>query len=211
VQEFAGEFETHLTVDLNGRDGDIAALRAWGEARGMKCTHIVLARGRSVSQPMLTREGRGELSGELARAEAIASELSASGFAVTRIKIEASPFNRDVPQTDSVAAACPRERYFEHHVKLLLDGTRDVPGVTALAQQHAAHVSRNALRIRDDAREERFVTQRCHAVGRATAQRQLAELLRALRDGGYEILESENEFVVYDQNLALDDGWIGEP
>jgi hypothetical protein len=210
--EFAGEFETHLTVDLAGRDGegDLAALRAWGAARGMKCTHIVLARGQSVSQPMLTRQGRGGLTGELVRAEALAAELATAGFAVTRIKIEASPFNQDVPQTDHAGAIDPPERYFEHHVKLLLERTSDVPDVTALAQHHAAHVSRNALRVRDDRREERFVTQRCHRVGRETAERQLAALLRALRDGGYQILESESEFVVYDQNLALDDGWIGE-
>jgi len=205
--DFAGEFETHLTVALP-QEGDVDSLRAWGAVRGLKCTRIVLARGSSVSQPMLTREGRGVLSEELTKAKAIAAELADAGFRVARIKIEASPFNRDVPLSDADGQAQPPGRYFEHHVKLLLDGSSDIEHVTAIARDHAAHVSRNALRTRDDGRTERFVTQRCHRVGRETAGRMLQDLLRALRASGHDILESESEFVVYDDKLALDDGWL---
>jgi hypothetical protein len=208
--DFAGEFETHLTVALTDVERDVAALRAWGAGRGLKCTHIVLARGRSASQPMLTREGRGTLAGERAAATALAADLAAAGFTVTRVKIEASPLNSDVPRTDTDGRGHPDERYFEHHVKLSLDPTADLDALTTLARRHDAHLSRNALRARDDGRQERFVTQRCHGVGLETARGRLAALLRALHDDHYGVLEHEAEFVVYDGNLALDDGWITE-
>ena len=207
---FEGEFETHLTVACTPGH-DTSALRAWGAARGLKCTHIVLARGTSASQPMLTRQGRGNLPGELAEANAIAAELSTAGFEVTRIKIEASPFNRDVPRDDDAdGAAQSPDCYFEHHVKLLLDSPADIDRVTAIARDHAAHVSRNALRTRNDGREERFVTQRCFRVGRDTANRRMQRLVDALRTGGYHVLESEAEFVVYDGNRSLDNGWLDD-
>jgi len=205
--EFAGEFETHLTVQLVAANG-IDALRRWAEERSLKCTHIVLARGASASQPMLTREGKGTLSAELQTASRLADELNVAGFRVTRVKIEASLWNKDIPATKGKAAAHPPERYFEHHFKLLLDADADIARLTALAQQHGAHVSRNALRLRDDGRQERFVTQRCHRVGRGAAAARLEILLSELRSGGYEMIEVEREFVVYDNNLALDRGWI---
>jgi len=205
---FTGEFETHLTVRLAG-DQTVETLRASPPARGLKCTHIVLARGRSASQPMLTRTGRGTLRDELRAAAALRAALGAEGLAVSRVKVEAAPRNEGVPQSDDDGAAHPPERYFEHHVKLLLGAGTDLAGLAALAQGHDAHLSHNALRRRDDGRHERFVTQRCHRVGRATAHDRLDIMLGALRAGGYEVLEVEEEFVVYDSNLSLDAGWIG--
>src|SRR5688572_26800386 len=147
--QFTGEFETHLTVRL--ADGQTAeALRAAPAARGLKCTHIVLARGRTASQPMLTRTGNGTLSEQLANAATLRGALEADGFPVSRIKVEAAPWNEGVPRTDADGAAHPPDRYFEHHAKLLLDEGADVAALAELAQRHAAHLSRNALRRRDD-------------------------------------------------------------
>jgi hypothetical protein len=157
---------------------------------------------------MLTRYGSGTLSAELGEAERLRDDLASDGFQVSRVKIEAAPSNRDVPRTDDEAASQPRERYFEHHVKLLLDALADVDAVTSIARQHSAHVSRNALRVRADGRHERFVTQRCHGVGRETARRRLDALLHALAAGGYAVLDEEQEFVVYDSDLSIDAGWI---
>src|SRR4051812_13031477 len=50
--EFAGEFETHVTV--SAADGSaLDALRAWAESHGLTFHHIVLERGRTPSQPMV--------------------------------------------------------------------------------------------------------------------------------------------------------------
>jgi hypothetical protein len=62
--------------------------------------------------------------------------------------------------------------------------------------------------VRDDGRAERFVTQRCHAAGRATARGRLAALLGALAAGGYAVLSVEEEYVVHDTAPGVDAGWL---
>ena len=205
--EFAGEFETHLTVRLES-PGDVEQLRAWAGERKLKCTHIVLARGSSASQPMLTFPERGTLSEAKGHAAASAAAAEAGGFHVTRVKIEAAPTNADVPIADDAGREQPADRYFEHHVKLLLESGTAIEPIVEIAHPHRAHVSRNALRRREDAREERFVTQRCFRVGRDTADAALGRLLDALTRAGHEIIDVEREFVVYDSNVARDAGWI---
>lgn len=200
-----GAYETHFSVQL--ADDGLARLGAWGAARGLKCTHIVLSRGRSPSQPMLTRTGRGSLSSALERASSLAVELDRDGFEVTRVKVEAATRNGEVPRSDADARAQP-SRYFEHHVKLLLGPEADTAAIVEVAERNAAHLSRNALRVRADGRHERFVTQRCYSVGRETALRRLDRLVTELRAVRLEIQEIEEEYVVYDTNLELDAGWI---
>ena len=204
---FNGEFETHVTVHLD-KAADIDRLRAWAGPRDLKCTHIILARGHAASQPMVTRHGRGGFAAEQAAANELADALRAAGFTVTRIKTEAAPWTTGVPATDDEGRRHPPERYFEHHVKLLLGPPADMTALIQLAQEHAAHVSRNALRRRGDGREERFVTQRCFGVGRTSAREALDALLYALRRAEYPIIDVEEEFVVHDSNVALDAGWI---
>lgn len=211
--QFAGEFETHVTVRAE-RPECVDALRAFAVRHRLTFHHIVLDRGLNPSQPMVGRRGRGTLAGELAAASELSRLLSDAGFAVTRVKIEAAPWNRDVPQSDAEAAGRHVGRYFEHHVKLALDPATDLPALTGLARRHAAHLSRNARRVRDDGKQERFVTQRCYAVGRPSARGRLEALRAALAAGGYAILSVEEEFVVYDSAPAVDAGWIdagGEP
>jgi hypothetical protein len=207
--EFAGEFETHVTVQL-ANDADATALREFAAKRSLKFTHIVLAKGESASQPMVTREGRGTLSGELAQARDVAAALEGNGFRVSRVKTEASPRNQDIPQSESDEAWQSPDRYFESHVKVVLEAKQaeSLDALMQLALQHAAHVSRNALRARDDGWQARFITQRCRRVGQPVAKQRLAALLDDLSRAGYSVLEVEEEFVVYDSNLALDAGWM---
>ena len=208
--DFAGEFETHLTVRTTD-DAGLDELRLWAAARGLKFLHILLDRGRTPSQPMVTRRGRGTLADQRTVATDLARQLAARGLAVVRTKVEAAPWNRDVPEADADAVAFHCGRYFEHHVKLALDPRADLAALAAVAGRHAAHLSRNALRDRADGRRERFVTQRCFGVGRATARRRLDELLAALAAAGHAPLSVEQEFVVYDSDLAIDAGWIESP
>lgn len=207
MREFAGDLETHLTVAAQSAAAGDALLR-FANLHGLKYLHIVLDRGQTVSQPMLTRGGRGVLSGELSIARDLARQLDEAGLAVTRIKIEAAPFNQDVPQTDVDAAGLPGHYYFEHHVKLLVGPHAHLAELTQLAAQHQAHLSRNALRVRHDGQLERFVTQRCWSVGRATAEQRLEALRQELVGTGWMIIDIEAEFVVYDNNLEVDAGWI---
>ncbi|MET8952251.1 hypothetical protein [Streptomyces sp. NPDC004533] len=212
VREFAGEFEIHLTVRPDADADGEERIRLWAQRYGFKYTRIVLDRGRTPDQPMLTRSGRGTLDAQLATAREWADRLRGDGFRVARVKVEGAPWNADVPETDSEARALPEGCYFEHHVKLILSGQAQVAAVRALAESHAAHVSRNARRTTEGGRHERFVTQRCRGVGRAEAGRRLDALLLALGEAGHPVVEVEREFVVHDDNPAVDAGWIeGEP
>ncbi|MGW2179797.1 hypothetical protein ACWCXX_17190 [Streptomyces sp. NPDC001732] len=211
--EFEGEFETHLTVRFDPRADDAeedARLARWARLHGLKLTRIVLDRGAVPDQPMLTERGRGSLSGQRAAAGLRAEALSAAGFPVVRVKIEAAPWNEDVPGTVDEAAALSPDCHFEHHVKLLLSGESDLAAARAAAERHGAHLSRNARRTDGRGRHERFVTQRCRAVGRPGARARLEALLRALAGAGLEVLEVEEEFVVHDDHPAVDAGWIDE-
>jgi hypothetical protein len=206
---FPGEFETHLTVDLP--DGAaVTRLADWARARGLKFTHIVLGRGRAPSQPMVTRYGRGRLGEEREAARALAAELAGAGFVVSRVKVEVAPGNTGVPRTDSAASAVSAGRYFEHHVKLLLKADADLEAIAAMVRPCGGHLSRNAIKARADGRQERFVTQRCHGVGRGAARRRFEKLLAALAAARLEVVDVEEEYVVYDSNLAADDGWMDE-
>mgnify|MGYP001476086563 FL=1 len=72
--EFAGDFETHLTLDARTPERIEEAAR-WARANGLKFTHIRLDQGPSASQPMVTYHGHGTLAGELAVAERWAERL----------------------------------------------------------------------------------------------------------------------------------------
>lgn len=203
---FSGEFETHLSVA--GNVGQLPDLQRWAERHGWRCLHIVLARGGSTSQPMITRRARGNLADQLLVASEHAEKLAMAGFPVMRIKVEAAPSNADVPQADGEARCA--DRYFEQHIKLLLASGADEAALAAVAMRHGAHLSRNALCVREDGHSERFVTQRCARVGRRGAQRRLDALLADLQPLGHAVLDVEQEYVVYDSNEALDAGWIEE-
>jgi hypothetical protein len=209
MESFTGEFETHITIRGNDRI-EIDRLQKWCTDRDFKFLYILLDRGETMYQPMLTRRGRGGSTGELKIAQNLSQTLIAEGFEVIRIKIEAAPGNQGVPTSDVEALAHHSTRYFEHHIKLSIEPTTDLLPLQKLTQKHSAHLSRNALQIRHDGCQERFVTQRCMNIGQIEARKQLQILVNAIEDLGYQPIDIEEEFVVYDSNLTLDRGWIKE-
>ncbi|WP_329116353.1 hypothetical protein [Streptomyces sp. NBC_01465] len=210
MKGFAGEFETHLTVVPGAMAGDEGRIRRWAAHHRVKYTRIVLDRGATPEQPMLTVRGHGGLPAQREAALTWVERLEAEGFGVARVKIEAAPWNEDVPRTAAEAQELPPGCYFEHHVKVALADESEVAAVRELAERHTAHVSRNARRELGASGHERFITQRCRDVGRAEARRRLDALLDALAAVGFKAVEVEEEFVVHDDRPALDSGWIEE-
>ena len=203
---FAGEFETHVTVDCD--EMGLVRVSTWADQAGIKLTHIMLSRGRVRSQPMLTLTGTGTLPEQRDFAAAIVRDLNSAGFRATRVKVEAAPWNIGVPQHDASALRLGEEFYFEHHVKLALGAGTDLEALAALAIPHGAHLSWNARRRLPSGGDERFVTQRCHGVGLFRASSLLKNLCDELRERGYQILSAVQEFVVFDSDATLDAGWI---
>lgn len=204
--EITGDFEIHVTVS----EYQASALAEFAARHQVKFVHVVLDRGTTRSQPMLTLAGSGTLADQHALAEQWAQRLRDTGLYPVRTKIEAAPWCTGLPTTDADAAAERPGRYFEHHVKLLppAEDVAALLAVATLAEQHDARLSRNARRIRDDGRQERFLTQRCHGVGLDSARARLDRLVAALREASWEIATVEQEYVVHDDRLSLDADWL---
>lgn len=207
MADVSGDFELHITVPFRP---DVLA--AFAERHGVKFSHIELDRGYTPSQPMITIRGSGTLAAQHKLVREWERKLRDVGMHPNRIKIEAAPWNEGIPQSDEDAVGEPVGRYFEHHIKLRLPdaSAARLIALTHLVVPHGARLSRNARRQNVDGVQERFVTQRCHHVGRPTARRQLDTLIGALRDDGHEIAEVEQEYVVHDAGHHLDNGWMGE-
>ncbi|MDN3250297.1 MULTISPECIES: hypothetical protein [unclassified Streptomyces] len=194
------QYETHVTVRCP-EPGEAERLGRWAAAAGLKLTHIVLARGRTRHQPMLTLRGSRTYAQESRRAAETVARLRADGFRPVRVKIESSPWAAEVPRRP-----CGDGQYFEHHVKLLLTADADTAALAALVVPHGAHLSWNSRRVREGADHERFVTQRCHGVDAQGAGRALDGLLAVLAP--LRVLEVEREFVLHDSDMSVDDGWL---
>ncbi|MEV4428607.1 hypothetical protein ACN9M0_38075 [Streptomyces sp. R-07] len=188
-------YETHVTVRCR-TEGERARLGEWAADRGLKATTIVLARGRTPVQPMLTLPDR---TGH----PAVVAGLRAAGFEPVRVKVETVPWSRE--------PAGPGGGYYEHHLKLGLPAAYDRAALEVLVMPHGAHVSWNARRVLPGpgGRHERFVTQRhpgpADAAGRA-CDALVAELVAA----GHDLLAQEREFVLSDSDLSWDEGWLEE-
>jgi hypothetical protein len=156
---------------------------------------------------MISYRGHGGLKQQLQLAQAAAQELQHVGLEVTRIKIEAGLENNNVPRSN-IAAQALSNCYFEYHLKLLLSGDRERSTLIDLIQPHGAHLSRNARRQRSDGQREYFVTQRCFNAGSMAAQQHFQDLAGVVINRGYSMISSHGEYVVYDNNIDLDRGWI---
>ncbi|MEU4099127.1 hypothetical protein [Streptomyces tanashiensis] len=188
-------FETHVTVRCR-TEGELARLGAWAADRDLKVTTIVLARGRTPVQPMLTLRGR-------AGHPAVVTGLREAGFEPARVKVETVPWSAESPG--------PGGGYYEHHVKLALPAAYDRAALEDLVVPHGAHVSWNARRALPGpgGRHERFVTQR-HPGPSDEAGRACDALVGALVAAGHELVAEEREFVVSDSDLSWDEGWLEE-
>lgn len=200
-------FEIHVTVAC--APAHTEAFRALAERLACRCLWIELSRGRTVHQPMLTRRVVGTLAAARSAAAHVALALAVrrAGVRVLRVKIETAADAACVP----LAAVARGAGYFEHHVRIRVPDHADLGRPGTVVEPHGAHLSRNARTTSSAGSHERFVTQRCHGVGRADAAANLTGLLAALACADIVVVGSESEFVVHDGRLALDDGWLGAP
>ncbi|MEU4272942.1 hypothetical protein [Streptomyces sp. NPDC026092] len=195
MYEVDNVYETHVTVRCRTEE-ERARLGAWAADRGLKLTTIVLARGRTPVQPMLTLPDR-------TSHPAVVAALREAGFEAVRVKVETVPW--------STEPAGPGGGYYEHHLKLTLPAPYDRTALEALVTPHGAHVSWNARRVLpgQSGRHERFVTQR-HPGPVDAAGRACDALVAALVAAGRELIAQEREFVLSDSDLSWDQGWLEE-
>ncbi len=201
-----GAFEAHITVETQSLD-ELDRFRQTCSELTLKFIEIVLPRGTTTHQPMTASYHRGDFAAVRTEVQQLAGALAGAGFAVLRVKIEATGAHRNVPRTDADAKTTPHN-YFEYHVKALLAVGADLSPLVALVSPHGAHISRNARRIRSDGLAEHFVTLRSYGAGKPTADAKFAALRSTLVSAGYRLVEAVCEYTVYDSNTSVDAGWL---
>jgi hypothetical protein len=207
---YFGTFESHVTVRAESLE-QVERFRSLCRERNLKCILIELARGRHHSQSMTATHHQGSLEDALTEAHAIAQYLDRHGFEVTRVKIEAEPTSSGVPRTDEEAARLPATNYFEFHLLVILTRLSELPALNNLCAKHNAHLSSNAFKQAAGEETERFVTMRLKGVGGERAAILFETLASAIEMAGYQTSKRVHEYVVYDTNLTLDDGWMNSP
>lgn len=204
-----GTYEAHITVlaaDAAERDRFTATCRELG----VKPVLIDLPDGVTPSQPMTSSYHRGTVEEAATAAAGVARGVRATGFAVTRVKLEAVATNPGVP-TDAEAVSVSADCYFEFHVKLALQSDAAESHLKRVCERHGAHLSRNAFKSRADDRAERFVTLRVYRAGKETAYRRLDSLTADLSAAGFEIANTQKEYSLFDSHVGLDAGWLDPP
>jgi inosine/xanthosine triphosphate pyrophosphatase family protein len=202
-RRYGGVFEAHVTVRTED-PAELERFATWVGALGAKAIFIALPEGATLFQPMTGSYHHGELPEVQAEVFALARRLTDAGFEVTRVKIEATGSNRDVPRTDEEARA--RYGYFEVHLKVSLPPGADVEALRAQVAPHEGRLSRNARRIDGDV-VTRFVTLRIYGRGLDEARRRHVALHHALVEAGYRVADALLEYTVYDSDVGLDAGW----
>lgn len=190
-------YETHLTLDSH-RSGGIESARAWAIKSGLKWTEIELSHGEHQLQPMITFWSSDPLESQRKTAKQIEEQLQPLGLQVVRFKTETAASEAQVAESG---------QYFECHVKLHLKSSEDWDALLQVAHEKSAHVSRNARKVREDGTHERFLTLRSYECDGVEAQNKVKDLIAGLNAHGLNIMETESEFVVFDSNLSMDDGW----
>ncbi|MEU6295428.1 hypothetical protein [Streptomyces erythrochromogenes] len=189
------EYETHVTVRCPDA-AELARLNTWAAARELEVTPVQPAPGRTVSRPVLTLPDR---TGH----ELLAAQLRADGFDPVRVEVRTAPWTTDLPG--------PGGGCFEHHLPVLLPADFDRPALEALVVPHGAHLSGNVRWVGGGDWQVRCVRQRWSgAAGAAGAGAAFDALVRELGSAGYEMGTGKRQFVLYDRDLSVDDGRLGQ-
>jgi hypothetical protein len=203
LQASSDVFELHITVDQNV---DLTAFKSFCYQAGIKALMIDLGTNVPV-QPMTCSRITSSFSDAMLEATKLRDVLTKAGFEVTRVKLEAAPWNAGVPESEVQAQKAPSGNYFEHHTKLKLPKTANLKLLEMLCDSNNAHLSRNAFKVFTDGTQERLVTQRHYGLGFASASLRFNAFLEVLKSFDFKVEKTISEYCVFDSNLELDAGW----
>jgi hypothetical protein len=214
-----GRFEIHIFVEpLDPPAEAVEKFRAACAAASMKALLLQLdyvGRG-FVGVLQSSRYIDGDEAAARAAAHHDADHLRAAGLSVIREKVEAVATDEGVPKDAGDArralARGGADRYFEFH--LLVDGRdralseADVVGLRTLSAEFAARLgtpvplSYNAMKP-----SQRFLNLRARGVGLDAAMEPVRALERAL-PADLVLKKVIAEYICFDSNRAVDNGWL---
>jgi hypothetical protein len=216
MEAVTGAFEIHIFVEpLDPPAEAIERFRAACAAHGMKALLLELDyRDKGfVGVLQSSRYVSGEIDDAIAAAHADAAALRDAGLTVLREKVEAMASDDGVPKTADDATRSPADRYFEFHI--LVDRTDralsedDVRGLRAIAARWSdslgtpVPLSYNALKP-----AQRFLNLRARGVGLDRAMEPVRALERELADSELVVKKVIAEYICFDSNRAVDNGWL---
>lgn len=159
---------------------------------------------------MLTFTGTGTLADQLTRAKKLERKIAKLVRTVTRTKVEL-----DIDSINGAFVSWFEARnvdlpwlYAEQHLKISIDGSEaTLADLARVATTVDGHLSRSAFGSGEN-EEHRFVTKRSadHFLPSLISKFEVAEAV--LTRAGYKSVKTSRELVVFDSNLALDDGWL---
>lgn len=211
IEVVTGAFEIHVFVaPLDPAPEDVERFRA---ACGTHMKPLLLnldyvGKG-FVGVLQTSRYVKGDVAQARGAAAHDAQLLRDAGFEVLREKVEAVHTNDGVPQVGPGAT----DRYFEFHVlidrpgaALSNDDVASLRGIaTALSQKFSRPVplSYNALKP-----SQRFLNVRARDCGLTEALVPVREIERAVQAHGLEVKKVISEYICFDSNRAVDNGWL---
>lgn len=161
-----------------------------------------------------SRYVQGDVAIAVQAAHADAEVLRRAGLRVIREKVEALASDAGVPHSATQAANAPPGRYFEFHV--LIDGRdralgeadmialRDLSRKYAAALKTPVPLSYNALKP-----AQRFLNLRAHGSGLEQAMQPVQALEREIAAlGALQVKKIIAEYICFDTNRAVDNGWL---
>ena len=199
LNTYQGQYEYHLTVDLEPNNTQqLHAFETLCTELNAKAIVIQLASGETPPQPMLGQFLEGQPKTVLSTIQTAAEKLQQQ-FTLTRVKVEASTKNSNIPKFDEDASELPISCYFEHHVKMRLPSTVKLQQLRAELMDYQGHLSRNAYTQASSSSdlESRFVTQRIWS-GNHTAKQRLDNLLNYLQERDIPAAKVIREYNIFD-------------
>ena len=217
--DVSGRFELHVFVQpLDPPSAVVELFRAACAQAGRPMKALLLNldyvdRG-FVGVLQSSRYVEGNLSAAIDAVYVDAAVLRAAGFTVIREKVEALATNRGVPHSRAEASSSSSARYFEFHV--LIDGKHrsldddDMGSLSALSKTFARKLARpvplsfNAMKP-----SQRFLNLRSVGIGLEEASAVVDELRSAIEGPGLlEVNKVIAEYICFDSNRAVDNGWL---
>jgi hypothetical protein len=215
-REVTGAFEIHIFVEpLDPPPEAVERFRAACEANAMKALLLNLdyvGKG-FVGVLQSSRYVNGTVADAVAAAHHDAQILRAANLRVLREKVEAVAKDDGVPRSTDDAAQAPHDRYFEFH--LLIDGRQrtltddDMRVLRGISADFSSRLktpvplSYNALKP-----AQRFLNLRARGVGLDEAMQRVHLLEAVLDESDLEVKKVIAEYICFDSNVAVDNGWL---
>lgn len=200
------KFESHITIELNNKMA-LTKFQTLCQQLQVKCLLIELPIKVNNFQPMTSLYHKGSFEKVFNEVTSMAQRIMNNGFQVVRVKIEALITNFGIPITEEEAKKFPTN-YFEFHVLVELSSQEEMEKLKIICEKHQAHLSQNAFKKSLKGLNQHFVTMRLYETGKNTAKAQFAVLLNELRKEDFRLSNQLQEYIVYDNNILLDAGWI---